>query len=53
MDNNIERWLSMKEITEYLGVSRDTVLMWVEKYQCPPPVWADFGNSRSAMWMLG
>ncbi len=35
MDNNIERWLSMKEITEYLGVSRDTVLMWVDKYQMP------------------
>ncbi len=26
MDSNIERWYSMKEICEYLGVSRDTVL---------------------------
>ena len=26
MDNNIERRYSMKEIMEYLGVSRDTVL---------------------------
>ena len=25
MDSNIERWYSMKEICEYLGVSRDTV----------------------------
>lgn len=35
MDNNIERWYSMKEITEYLGVSRDTVLMWIAKHQMP------------------
>lgn len=33
MDNTIERWLSMKEITQHLGVSRDTVLMWIDKYQ--------------------
>lgn len=26
MDNNLARWYSVKEITEYLGVSRDTVL---------------------------
>ena len=31
MDSNIERWYSMKEICEYLGVSRDTVLAWIEK----------------------
>ena len=31
MDSNIERRYSMKEICEYLGVSRDTVLAWIEK----------------------
>ena len=31
MDSNIERRYSMKEICECLGVSRDTVLAWIEK----------------------
>ena len=31
MDPTIERWYSMKKITEYLGVSRDTVLNGIEK----------------------
>ena len=35
MNTNIERWCSMKEITEYLGVSRDTVLNWIEKRNMP------------------
>ena len=35
MDSNIERWYSMKEICEYLGVSRDTVLAWINKRSMP------------------
>lgn len=35
MDNNLERWYSMKEIMEYLGVSRDTVLDWIERRGMP------------------
>ena len=35
MENNLERWYSMKEIMEYLGVSRDTVLDWIERRNMP------------------
>lgn len=35
MDQNIERWVSMKEITEYLGVSRDTILDWIDRRSMP------------------
>ena len=37
MDSNIERWYSMKEICEYLGVSRDTVLAWIERRKNKQP----------------
>ncbi len=35
MNSNIERWYSMKEISSHLGVSRDTVLNWIEKRNMP------------------
>ena len=35
MDLNVERRYSMKEICEYLGVSRDAVLAWIEKREMP------------------
>lgn len=35
MEPTIERWYSMKEICKYLGVSRDTVLAWIEKRNMP------------------
>ena len=31
----IERWCSMKEISEYLGITRDTALSWIEKRGMP------------------
>lgn len=35
LNNNVERWVSIKEIAEYLGVSRDTILNWITKKGMP------------------
>ena len=32
---DIDRWLSMKDITQYLGVSRETVVKWIEAKKMP------------------
>lgn len=35
MDSNIERWVSMRDITAYLGVNRDTILKWIANRGMP------------------
>ena len=32
---NIERWYSMNEVCEYLAITRDTCLTWIEKRGMP------------------
>ena len=33
--NNIEKWSSMATITEYLDVSRETILTWINNRNMP------------------
>ena len=35
MDQAVERWYSMNEIVEHLGISRDTVLNWINDKRMP------------------
>ncbi|ABY92520.1 DNA binding domain, excisionase family [Thermoanaerobacter sp. X514] len=34
-DQNLEKWSSMDIITDYLGVSRETVLQWINNRNMP------------------
>jgi excisionase family DNA binding protein len=34
-DLNLEKWSSMEIITDYLGVSRETVLQWISSRNMP------------------
>ena len=35
INEKLERWYSMNEVCEYLGISRDTCLTWIEKRVMP------------------
>ena len=34
-ENNNERWISLKEACEYLGVTRQTILNWISQNSFP------------------
>ena len=34
-DKQIEKWSSLKEITDYLGASRESVFKWIEQKEMP------------------
>ena len=35
MSKNEDRWLSIREICEHLGISSDTVYKWIDKHGMP------------------
>ena len=35
VNNNIENWVTMKDIQAYLGDGRDTILQWIDKREMP------------------
>ena len=35
LNEKLERWYSMNEVCEYLGITRDTCLTWIEKRGMP------------------
>lgn len=34
-DQLLEKWSTLKEVQEYLGVSRETMLIWIAKRNMP------------------
>ena len=34
-ETNIEKWVTVKDVTEYLGVGRETILQWIAKRNMP------------------
>ena len=51
-----ERWLSLEEIAEHLGVSRDTIYRWIAKKRMPAhrvgKLWK-FKISEVDEWVMG
>lgn len=35
VDKNIEKWSTMKEVQEYLGVGRESIMQWINKRNMP------------------
>jgi excisionase family DNA binding protein len=35
VDNNIEKWSTLKEVQEYLGVGRESIMQWINKRNMP------------------
>jgi len=43
-----EKWSSLEEIAEHLGVSKDTIYRWISTKQMPAHKVASYGNLKLA-----
>ena len=48
LNNMPERWCSTKEMCNYLGVSRDTLLAWINEKTCLQVKLGVVGSSKQA-----
>ena len=49
-----DRWISLEEASEYLGVNKDTIRNWIRKNKgIPAHKQANYGNSKKQNQMLG
>lgn len=35
MDKNVEKWSTMKDVQEYLGAGRESIMQWISKRNMP------------------
>lgn len=35
VDKNVEKWSTMKDVQEYLGVGRESIMQWINKRNMP------------------
>ena len=35
VDKNVEKWSTMKDVQEYLGVGRESIMQWISKRNMP------------------
>jgi hypothetical protein len=46
-------WLSADDIAAHLGVTKDTVYVWIAEKACSPTKWVGSGSSRRTRLMSG
>ena len=54
INEKLERWYSMNEVCQYLGITRDTCLTWIEKRGMPAVTFCQlwtFKISNVDAWM--
>ena len=47
-EQQIEKWVTLKDVQSYLGVGRDTILQWIAKRNMP----AGFVRAAQQMMLL-